>query len=221
MIHKDFECDIYYIRHGESESNATPGFIAGADHDSALTDRGLRQAEAVGARLKSEGVAFDRIYSSSMARCVQTTQRMLEAMGQTDRPFPRVDEIIEQQLPGWRGVRTEDVLTPELEAYMAIKGSHFVPPEGESFRVVERRMSGWLEDELLYNYDLASTPQSLTVAIVGHGAAGRCLFHYIMGFDEGIMLRLAVDNCSISRFIFDSQGWRVVCLNDSAHIRGV
>lgn len=221
MIHKDFSCDIYYIRHGESESNATPGFIAGADYDSALTDRGFRHADAVGTRLKSEGVTFDRVYSSSMVRCVQTTQTMLAAMGEADRPFPRVDEIIEQQLPGWRGVRTEDVMTPELEAYMAIKGSHFVPPEGESFRVVERRVSGWLEEELLYNYDLVSTPQSLTVAIVGHGAAGRCLFHYIMGFDEGLMLGLTVDNCSISRFVFGRQGWRVVCLNDSTHIRGI
>ena len=221
MIHKDFKCDIYYIRHGESESNATPGFIAGANHDSALTDRGLRQADAVGARLKSEGVAFDRIYSSSMVRCVQTTQTMLAAMGQADRPFPRIDQIIEQQLPGWRGVRADDVMTPELMAYMATKGSHFVPPEGESFRVVERRMSGWLEDELLYNYDLASSPQSLKVAIVGHGAAGKCLFHYIMGFDESLMLRMEVDNCSISRFVFDREGWRVVCLNDSTHIRGI
>ena len=82
-------------------------------------------------------------------------------------------------------------------------------------------MSGWLEDELLYNYDLASSPQSLKVAIVGHGAAGKCLFHYIMGFDESLMLRMEVDNCSISRFVFDREGWRVVCLNDSTHIRGI
>ena len=221
MIHKNFQCEIYYLRHGESESNATPGYIAGLNHDSPLTERGVRQAEAFGSRFGSEGVTFDRVYSSSMIRTVQTAEAMLGAMGDGDRPFPRVDDLIEQQMPGWRGVQADDVMTDEMVAYIHKKGLHFVPPEGESFRMVERRVSGWLEDELLYNDELGSTPQSLTVAITGHGAAGRCLFRYIMGFDDSLIWRMAIDNCSISRFVFDSEGWRIVSLNDSSHILGV
>ena len=219
MIYKDFECEIYYLRHGESHSNAMPGYIAGVDYNSPLTERGVRQAEALGTRLKSEGVTFDRVYSSSMIRTVQTTEAMLGAMGEGDRSFPRVDALIEQQMPGWRGVRADDVMTAEMVAYIRTKGLHFVPPEGESFRMVERRVAGWLEDELLYNDELVSSPQSLTVAITGHGAAGRCLFRYIMGFDDSLIWRMVIDNCSISRFVFDREGWKVVCLNDSSHIR--
>ncbi len=221
MIHKDFRCEIYYIRHGESESNAMPGYIAGLSHDSSLTERGVRQAAALGARLGAEGVVFDRIYSSSMVRCVQTTESMLAAMGQGDRAFPRVDAIIEQQMPGWRGVRAADVMTAETVSYMLGKGSHFVPPEGESFRMVERRVGGWLEAEVLYNDSLVGSPLDLTMAVVGHGAAGRCLFHYVMGFDERFLTRVDIANCSISRFVFDREGWHVVCLNDSSHIMGI
>ena len=218
MIHKDFRCEIYFIRHGESQSNATPGYVAGANFNSPLTDRGFKQAGQVGGRLKDDKVRFDRVYSSSLVRTVQTTEAMLEAMGEPGRPFTRVDALIEQQMPGWRGVPVEEVETPEMMAYIRAKGSHFVPPEGESYRMVERRVAGWLEDEIIYNKELVGKSQSLTIAIVGHGTAGRCLFHYIMGFDESLINRMGMDNCNISRFVFDKEGWAPICINDSSHI---
>ena len=218
MIHEGFECEFYFIRHGESETNATPGVLVGANFDSALTARGVEQAKLVGRRLGREGAAFDRVYSSSMVRTVQTTEVMLAEMGQPGRPFERVDALIEQQMPGWRGVPAEEVLTPETVAYMRGKGPDFVAPEGESFRNVERRTSGWLEDEIIYNEEVASGERPLVVAVVGHGTASKCLFHYIMGFDDRMIARITLDNCSISRFRFDREGWHPICINDSAHL---
>ena len=87
MIHKDFSCEFYFIRHGESQSNATPGFVAGVNYDAPLTDRGFAQARLLGRRLRREGARFDRVYSSSMTRTVQTTETMLEAMGDPGRDF--------------------------------------------------------------------------------------------------------------------------------------
>ncbi|MGH2543096.1 MAG: histidine phosphatase family protein [Ardenticatenaceae bacterium] len=219
MIHRDFECEFYFIRHGESVSNATPGYAAGIDHNAPLTDKGFAQAKLLGERLKLEGVKFDRVYSSSLTRCIQTTQTMLEAMGQFNGDFPKVDAIIEQQIPGWRGVRSEDVMTHEMLAYMRAKGAHFVPPEGESYRMVQRRYANWLEDEIIYNKKLMEKPINLKVAVVGHGAASRCIFHYIMGFDESFIWRFALDNTSVSRFKFNKDGWFPICINDSSHVR--
>ena len=218
MIHKDFKCEFYFVRHGESGSNATPGFVAGLDYDSPLTDRGFCQARLLGERLKSERVRFDRVYSSNLARAVETTSAMLDAMGEGDRDFPRVEALMEQQVPGWRGVPIEEVFTPESRAYMLAKGAHFVGPQGESMRVVRRRVSNWLEDEIIYNEKLTSRPTALTIGIVGHGNASRCLFQYIMGFDDSFLWRITLDNTAISRFIFDSRGWSLVRLNDSHHL---
>ena len=219
LIHADFKCEFYFIRHGESTSNATPGFAAGRDYDSPLTERGFSQARLLGARLKGEGLVFDRVYSSSLARAAQTTRTMLDAMGESDRDFPRVDALIEQQVPGWRGVPQAEINTPENMAYMRGKGAHFVGPQGESMGVVQRRMTNWLEDEIIYNEGLTASPLTLTIAIVGHGNASRALFQYIIGFDERFLWRTALDNTSISRFVFDSGGWAIVTLNDSAHLR--
>ena len=218
MIHENFQCEFYFIRHGESKSNAAPGFVASVDFDSPLTGLGVTQARLLGERLKEKEIKFDRVYSSSLVRAVQTAETMLEGMGQGGRPFTRVDALIEQQMPGWRGARVEEVYTPEVLAYMSTKASHFMSPGGESHRMVQRRAAGWLEDEIIYNEELVSKVQSLTVAIVGHGAATKCLLHYIMGFDEGLITKMTLDNCSITRFLFNRDGWTPLCINDSYHI---
>ena len=220
MIHADFRCEFYFIRHGESVLNATPGVIySGRDTDNPLTEVGFSQARLLGARLRNEGVTFDRVYSSSLARADQTTRTMLDAMGEGDREYPRVDALIEQQVPGWRGVRRDEINSPANMAYMQGKGAHFVGPQGESMRVVQRRVSNWLEDEIIYNEGLTGGPITLTIGIVGHGNAYRALFQYIMGFDERFLWRTALDNTSISRFVFDRGGWAIVALNDSTHLR--
>ena len=155
-----------------------------------------------------------------MTRAIQTTENMLRARGEGEREFSKIEEIIEQQIPGWRGVPTEEAYTSETMTYIMEKGRDFVGPEGESIREVQKRATNWLEDELIYNRELCKTPQSLKVAIVGHGNTMRSIFHYVMGFDQRLIYKIGVDNTSISRFIFNSKGWSVVCLNDNAHLKG-
>lgn len=220
MIHENFECEFYFIRHGQSESNAMPDRTS-LNHDSSLTSKGFAQARLLGERLAQDGITFDRVYSSSLLRTVQTTRTMLAAMGEPDRDFVQVDAIVEQRTTGWRGLRTEDILTPPLLAYMRAKASHFVPPQGESYRMVQRRYANWLEDEILYNADLTGGPLSLRIAIVGHGAATRCILHYILGFDEQYIWKTMLENTSISRFRFNHTGWIPVCINDAAHLRSL
>ena len=217
MILNDTEFDFYFMRHGESESNVAPGVAAGANFDAPMTERGHRQAEALGQRLKEDGVAFDRIYSSTMVRAVQTTQGLLRGMGQPDREFERVDAIMERQIPSWRGKLKSEVWTPEVTLSAATRGKWFQPGNGESARWVERRFSNWLEDEFMFNPAWNSAGGRQTIAIVSHGDAMRFMFHYIMGFKERLIFTLRVDNCSISRFRFSSDAWSVFCINDAAH----
>jgi broad specificity phosphatase PhoE len=84
--------------------------------------------------------------------------------------------------------------------------------------MVQRRVSNWIEDEFIYNQELTSEPIDLRVAVVGHGTASRCLFQYIMRFDDSMLSRIAIENTSIGRFLFDKQGWAMLKLNDSSHL---
>ncbi len=217
MILNDTEFDFYFIRHGESESNVTPGVAAGANFDAPMTERGHRQAEALGRRLADEGVEFDRIYSSTMVRAVQTTQGMLKSMGQPEREFEQVAAIMERQIPSWRGRMKSDVWTPETTLESATRGSWFQPGDGESARFVERRFSNWLEDEFMFNPAWDSAEGRKTIAIVSHGDAMRFIFHFIMGFNDRLIFNLRIGNCSISRFRFGNDGWSVLSINDAHH----
>ena len=220
MIHKDFNCEIYFIRHGESESNATPGLAAGTNFDAPLTKLGHQQAKLLGKRFKNDKINFDKVYCSTLTRAIQTTENIFIGMESPNNSFQKVPAIIEQQVPGWRGIPIEEAYAGETMAYMMEKGRDFVGPDGESIREVQRRATNWLEDELIYNRELASKPISLKVAIVGHGNTSRAIFQYIMGFDDRLTYRLGIGNTSISRFVFDKSGWSVLSLNDATHLDG-
>ena len=217
MIHDNVEFDFYFIRHGESLSNVTPGIAAGANFDAPMTDRGHLQAEAAGKRLASEGVKFDKIYSSSLVRAVQTTEGVLRGMGIEGTEFEQVDAIIEKQTPAWRGKLAKDVMPTEVRLKMAEKGQFFKAADGETMRWVERRASGWLEDEVIYNEDWYEKPGTHTIALVSHGDTMRALLHYITGMDNRLAMRTDIFNCSISRFRFGKLGWYIGNINDSSH----
>ena len=217
MILNDTEFDFYFIRHGESETNVTPGVAAGANFDAPMTERGHRQAEVLGRRLAHEGVVFDRIYSSTMVRAVQTTEGMLKGMGKPDTDFERVEAIMERQVPSWRGRPKSEVWTPETTLASATRGKWFQPGNGESARFVQRRFSNWLEDEFMFNPAWNSAEGRQTIAIVSHGDALRFMFHFIMGFDDRLIFNLRIGNCSISRFRFSSDAWSILSINDSHH----
>lgn len=217
MIHDNVEFDFYFIRHGESQSNITPGIAAGENFDAPMTDRGHKQAEAAGARLASEGVDFDMIYSSSLLRAVQTTQGVLRGMGTPDVEFEKVDAIIEKQTPAWRGKMAKDVMPLEVRLLMAEKGKFFKAADGETMRWVERRASNWLEDEIIYKKDWYEKPGTHTIAIISHGDTMRALIHYITGIDNRLAARTDIFNCSISRFRFGRHGWSIGSINDSSH----
>lgn len=215
---KNFECDFFFIRHGESESNVVRGVWSGPNWDAPMTPRGFEQASSLGKRLTSEGVIFDRIYSSSQTRAVQTTKTMLREMNQCPDKFDQVDEIIEQQVPAWRGKRVEDVNTVEVLQQRSAGGKWFVPGDGkgESERIVERRFSNWLEDHVISTLQ-GQAARRWKIAIVSHGMAMQCLFHYILGYDDRYIGKIQLDNASITRFKLGSRGWCLVSLNDSFH----
>ena len=216
-----FECDLYFIRHGESESNTVPGLAAGRNWNSPMTPRGFEQARALGERLKNDGVVFDRVYSSSLTRAVQTTETMLEAMGLPGDGFERVDEIIERQVPAWRGKRLEETNTPEALRQWAERGKWFVPGDGdgESERAVERRFSNWLEDTVISDVQQQEAGRQ-TVAIVSHGFAILAIVSTLLGMKLQHFQRIRHGVGAFARLDFDGDRPTLISVNETWHLDG-
>ena len=62
---------IYLIRHAQSRANVEP-VVGGMKGDLGLTALGREQAERLSARLQTEGIAADVLYSSTLPRARET-----------------------------------------------------------------------------------------------------------------------------------------------------
>jgi 2,3-bisphosphoglycerate-dependent phosphoglycerate mutase len=148
--------EIWFIRHGESESNA--GLRTGATMQIALTPRGRAQAQAVAAAFER---APDLIVASSYRRAIDTAQTLRER-------FPAVpyEEWPIHECVTLADVRRNDT-TPEqrrplIAAYWERCDPRYVDGAGaESFVQLIERAAGFLGR--LQQLD------HLFVAIVGHG----------------------------------------------------
>lgn len=72
---------IVLVRHGQSLSNINKG-MAGRTDDSPLSELGISQACACGARLEEHGISFDFAYSSPMRRAKTTAELILASLSQ-------------------------------------------------------------------------------------------------------------------------------------------
>ena len=69
------------VRHGESEWNKLNLFTGWKDPG--LTEKGVAEAKAAGARLKAEGLKFDVAYTSILSRAQRTLDLILAEIDQS------------------------------------------------------------------------------------------------------------------------------------------
>lgn len=77
---KKYDHILIIMRHAKAEPFGDKG-----DSERELTDKGLKQAKAVGKRIESLGLVPDQISCSSVTRTRQTLDRMLKTFG--DKPI--------------------------------------------------------------------------------------------------------------------------------------
>lgn len=213
---------LYLIRHGQTNVNFK-GDTVGQTADSPLTEKGQQQAQLLGERLAyKDQVTFDKVFASSYARAHDTAKI---ATG-NNQPIIVTPELREYSAGDWTGSQRNDIYNVPTLLRMAAMTNGFRPPNGESLHMVERRAAVWLEENILYNklvQEEASRrhaqklpPQNIFV--FSHGMTIKCLLHYIMGFDQSFTWKITLDNTSISKLYFDNKGWRLLTINDHAHL---
>lgn len=210
------------VRHGQSETNADPDRM-GQSPTVALTQLGREQAQKLNQRFLQEQQSFDYIFSSPYTRALDTAKIVVGA--------PNIGNIIiandlrEYDAGDWNNASRSITITPARKLRMCSLDHNFLPPNGESLSQVERRAGLWLEDNILYNKQMiekakecASDGKINNIVLFSHGMTIKCLLHYVMGFDKGLTWKITIDNTSISRLYFGMDGWRVLSINDSAHL---
>lgn len=153
--------EIYLIRHGETEWNASGRFQGRLD--SLLTEKGKAQAAACGKRLSTLGIEFEAFLASPLGRTRQTAS-IVASFG--DFPETQFDErLAEVSVGSWDGLTHIDI---DAQWPGLLDGStpfdwFFRSPDGESYEAAFERTTEWLHGL-----------RGIVVA-VSHGLIGRII----------------------------------------------
>ncbi len=213
--------ELILIRHGQSASNVAfpkadaaglaDSGLSGRDTDVALTELGVKQAEAVGqwlAGLPAEQVPQVAI-TSPYLRARETWRIAAETSG-LDLPAPTTDERLVDRLLGDLEMMTRAAIAerfPDEPGRLQEAGEYqYRPPNGETFADIAVRLASFLDD---LNREHAGE----RVVVTAHDSVVLMMRYVIEGLDwDGLAEVVAasgyVRNASVSRF--DGSSGRLV-----------
>ena len=207
---------ILLTRHGQTEA-WDPERYLGQHWPVDLSDRGRRDAVALGERLKS--VPIDRVITSPLPRAHDTARLIVG-----ERPIEiEIDQrMIEFDYGTWEGMSTPEIkekLTHEYERYEA-NPALFEVGGGESGIEAAKRVMGLIDDLLAW----WGGSGERTVLLVGHSSINRALLAAVTDVPMAdYRRRFQQDwaNLTVLRWETLLSGPLMVLVNDVAHVRGI
>lgn len=193
---------VFLIRHGETEHNVEGGITGQLDIP--LNQYGREQAEKLAERLETEN--FDAAYSSDLERTYETTEIVAEKQNLHPEEFKEFREMDFGVLEGepkeaWRTLVAD---TDEDRHF-------FAPKEGESTHEAGQRFLEKLEE-------LSEEHFGEKILVGGHSVVLKSVVMEIFGLSGDYYSKLDLGNTSITEIELYENGWKVLRLNDTAHL---
>lgn len=201
--------ELILLRHGETEWNSENRLQG--HRDSALSREGLRQADALAARLAS--VAFSALYSSDLGRALETARRIAARTGHAVVSDSRLRE---RGLGILEGLTREEARQrhPEVFASYSEGGPDYVVPEGES---TAQRLGHALE----CLEELGARHRGGRLVVVTHGGVLSLLLRHSLGIPPSTPRAFSVLNAGWNQFDDHGGTLRLVTWGDVTHLQDV
>lgn len=195
---------ITFVRHGESVANRVQRWQG--QGDSPLSDRGKRQAEACGARLKAR--RFDRVISSDLSRAADTAR----AAG---FPFELDPAWREFDVGAWEGLTREEVMARFPDEMERLKNGEDIPLGGGETHAAFAERIDYALDRLLKS--MAPGEHALVVC---HGGVIGTVMARAFGLRQRTRWPLwRASNTSLTELCFYPDGSGELCVfNDTMHL---
>ncbi|NTU82101.1 MAG: histidine phosphatase family protein [Chloroflexales bacterium] len=199
---------VYLIRHGETDWNLAGRWQGHADVP--LNELGYKQARIVARRLAREGVQFDAIYSSDLARAFQTAWEVGAAVKVPVQLLPNLREI---DLGTWSGLNYNEIkVTHPTEIALLEQGQDIPRGGGETLSALRKRVVEAVDA-------IANHHEGATLGLVTHGGCIRMLLAHAESFHgDGFKRFPHIGNTSITIVRISPAGWEIVCANDMSHL---
>lgn len=201
------EKHIFIIRHGETDYNRA-GIIQGRGVNISLNEEGRKQAKAF--FLKYGRYPFDRVYTSSLVRSIETVQRFIDS-GIPWSIRPELDEIDWGEQEGKETDKEMRELYRQVTAAWKSGALHVRIPGGESILDLAWRQKSFIES---LRHDRARE-----ILICSHGRAMRALLCQLLGMDLSRMDEFPHSNLSLYRLLQNEAGFHLVLRHDTSHLK--
>lgn len=197
---------VTFVRHGATSAAGTPRLIGRTDLP--LSDLGLRQAAALGQRLADR--PFTALWSSPLQRCRSTSSAIGERIGHLPVLEPRLAELDLGELEGLSLSELPKGPGTFRDRWQKRPGSTRFP-QGENLNEVAARM--WAVLNELY----AQHPHG-HVLVVSHMFAISAALTKVFQWKPAHFRTFAIDVASLTTVSFQHGGFRLLQLNDCAHL---
>lgn len=199
------ELELYLIRHGESKGNVprdTQGLSAKDFHDPTLTEKGEKQAKALGKYF--ENIEFDDVYSSALRRTVQTATELINMQHkkQTLKILPLLTEAgvtadCETDFDTIHAINKDAVLADDYDEKLPLLCYTDADNEKELFK----------RGAMAINYLRSHYKNGEKIAVVNHAAIMTYLCFFCMGIKDNVpVFDLNFKNTGVTRIVFYKEG---------------
>jgi probable phosphoglycerate mutase len=193
--------NLLLIRHGQNDwvGDRLAGWTPGVH----LNRKGKAEAARLAEQLAD--VPLSGIYSSPLARTIETAQPLADAH---ELPVQVREGLGEAQYGKWTGKSLKKLrkhkLWPVVQVYPS--GARF--PGGESMREIQARIVAELDS-------IRDAHPGQTVAVVSHSDPLKMAVAHYLGLPLDLFQRLVIDPASVTAFAFTKFGPRLIFMNRS------
>ena len=194
------------IRHGETEWNVQSREMG--QLDSALTIRGIQQAQAIAKRLSRR--QFEVLYCSDLGRAIQTAKAISSETG--------VEAVIDAGLRERNMGIFQGLTKAEMAEQFPLEYSEY-RRVGHTFRIPQGE-SG--EDRLARSVrvmtEIATRHVDKTVVAITHGGFLTGFFEHVLGMPPGNGWRFRRQNAAYNCFEYQDGTWSLETWNETSHL---
>jgi probable phosphoglycerate mutase len=191
---------VFLVRHGAHDQLGKT--LSGRADGVSLSAQGRREAEALAARLSSEGL--EAVYASPLQRTRETAEPIAAAAG---APLIFEDDLLEVDFGDWNGKPFEELRNDPAWAVWQRARGVARPPGGETMVEMQARLRRWLDRAC------ARHPYG-RIAAVTHAEVVKALVAYTLGFSLDQHSRLEVSPASLTTLVAGDWGMKVMGVNE-------
>lgn len=200
---------ICIIRHGETDWNVEKRIQGHTDIP--LNETGRAQALAMAFNAAHQ--RFHAIYSSDLARAIETAAALAQREDHVVKPLP---QLRERHYGIFQGLTAAEaaVRHPQAHAHYLARDPEYDFETGESLTAFAERVAEGI-DWLVRHH------AGQTIAAVSHSGVLDIVYRRATGRPLSTPRDFKIPNCALNWFHFDGQGWHLESWGDRHHLHEV